>query len=138
MYFVQFDEDDKEPSAESQGTLKRIKAYRERIDELTQYGADEGVSLRSESAVSFWEFIDSTSFKRNLDLVLLENGNLRAIWDDDHSNFLGIQFLGDHRVEYVIFRRRPASESVSRVAGIDTLTGIRRTDSRLWPHVTGE
>lgn len=54
------------------------------------------------------------------------NGNFRAIWEDGKENRVAIQFMGAQRGEYVIFKRRPDASDVSRVAGIDTLDGIRR------------
>ena len=56
----------------------------------------------------------------------MDNGNLRAIWKNEAGSRVGIQFLGSQMAEYVIFRRRPATTDVSRVAGIDTLEGIKR------------
>ena len=38
----------------------------------------------------------------------MDNGNLRAIWDDDNDDdrHVALQFLGGGRVQYVIFKRR--------------------------------
>ena len=55
----------------------------------------------------------------------MDNGNFRAIWKDRNGDHLGVQFLGEQMAEYVIFKQRPSVESVSRVAGIDTLEGVR-------------
>ena len=58
----------------------------------------------------------------------MKNGNLRAVWDDDNDGdrHVALQFLGGGHVQYVIFKRRPGVVKVSRVAGADTLDGIRR------------
>ena len=36
-------------------------------------------------------------------MVLLDNGNLRVIWDDDEGNRFGFQFFGSKRLA-VMFR----------------------------------
>ena len=110
-------------------TEERRRAYRNRIDELAGYGLEEGISVSVLSEEDFWAFMESSGFTNRAGLALMDNGNLRAVWkgadkgaDSDH---LGVQFLGKQMAEYVIFKRRPDSANVSRVAGIDTLSGIR-------------
>ncbi len=106
--------------------LELVLSYEKRIAELKRYGADEGVSLNAASLEDFWFFVGYKGTRQRAGLVLLDNGNLRASWRDDDGNFLGIQFAGHRQVEYVIFKHRRHSELVSRVAGIDTLDGIRK------------
>ena len=54
----------------------------------------------------------------------MDNGNLRAVWKGDDGSHLGLQFLGGHFGEYVIFKRRSEAMPVSHVSGVDTLDGI--------------
>ena len=56
----------------------------------------------------------------------MDNGNLRAVWKDDHENQMGLQFLGESMVQYVIFKRREPDQPISRVAGRDTFEGLKR------------
>ena len=56
----------------------------------------------------------------------MDNGNLRAIWKDEHGARLGLQFLGGRMVQYVIFKRRKKEQPVSRVTGRDSLEGFER------------
>ena len=100
-------------------------AYQKRINELITYGMEDGVSINKASEEDFWDFFALTNFTRQAGLVLMNNGNLRAVWKNDHSEHIGVQFLGGQRGEFVVFKRRPASADVSRIAGIDTLGGIR-------------
>jgi hypothetical protein len=51
----------------------------------------------------------------------MNNGNIRAVWKAEDSSHLGIHFLGDGEVQYVIFKLRTYARRVSRVAGIDIL-----------------
>jgi hypothetical protein len=101
------------------------RAYRHRIAELSSYGMDEGTSLNEASERDFWAFVEASVSTRRAGLVLMDNGNLRAVWKGDDESHLGLHFLGDQRARYVIFKRRPASRHISRVAGTDTLEGIR-------------
>ena len=55
----------------------------------------------------------------------MDNGNLRAVWKDGHESHLGLQFLGESMVQYVIFKRREPDQPISRVAGRNTFEGLR-------------
>lgn len=101
------------------------QAYYARIEALKTDAALDGFSLNRASERDFWSFIRSSPFIKKGRLVLMDNGNLRAAWKDDEGNHLGLQFLGNRSIQYVIFRRRPAGR-VSRVAGCDTQKGIER------------
>ena len=102
------------------------QAYSTRISELRDLAADDGYSLSSASEADFWRFIRSEPRLRRGNLVLIDNGNLRAVWKDGHENQMGLQFLGESMVQYVIFKRREPDHPISRVAGRDTLKGLKR------------
>jgi len=55
----------------------------------------------------------------------VDNGNLRATWKDEKGNHVGLQFLGNRFIQYVIFHHRSTGQ-VSRVAGCDSENGVRR------------
>ena len=100
------------------------ESYRSRIKALCADAADEGYSVRSESERGFWKFVSGRPNLRRGSVVLMDNGNLRAVWKDGQGAHLGLQFLGEGMVQYVIFKRRSKAQHVSRVAGRDTLTGL--------------
>ena len=104
----------------------RDASYTRRIDELRGYGQLEGVRINEDSERDFWSYVPSAPSENESELILMDNGNLRAVWQDRASNHVAIQFLGRQEAEYVIFSRRADSENVSRVAGIDTLEGVKR------------
>ena len=104
----------------------RDASYTRRIDELRGYGQFEGVRINEDSERDFWSFVPSAPSENESELILMDNGNLRAVWQDSASNHVAIQFLGRQEAEYVIFSRRADSENVSRAAGIDTLEGVKR------------
>ena len=103
-----------------------IQAYRSRIEELRRFAALDGFSVSKASARDFWSFLTSMPVGCEAEMVLLDNGNLRVIRDDEDGNHIGLQFLGNGRLQYVIFRRQKGSSHVSRVAGRDTFKGVRR------------
>ena len=104
----------------------RNQAYALRINELGTYAKGEGYHLNSESEVDFWRFIELMPRFRKGNLVLIDNGNLRAVWKDRLGSRLGLQFLGRGMLQYVIFRRRPTAPRISRVSGTDTFEGLQR------------
>ena len=102
------------------------QTYRSRIAELREYGVEDGIIVNPASEKDFWSFVKSLSDARPGSLVLMDNGNLRAVWKGEQGSYLGLQFLGRRMVEYIIFKRRPRASKVSRVAGADTFDGIKR------------
>ncbi len=70
-------------------------------------------------------FTDFQSFMREIgsrvrpSLFLNDNGNLRALWKNDRREQIGLQFLGESNIQFVIFKQRKGSLAMARVAGID-------------------
>jgi hypothetical protein len=52
-------------------------------------------------------------------LFLNDNGNLRALWKNNRREQIGLQFLGDGNVQFVIFKERKGTLGMARLAGID-------------------
>ena len=102
------------------------QAYQSRIEELRRFAALDGFSVNKASERDFWSFLTSMPFLRRAGVILMENGNLRAVWRSDDKSRLALQFLGNRSVEYVIFKRRRGAKEVSRAAGFDTLDGLKR------------
>ena len=109
-----------------QRLLDSINAYRDRVRILSRLGIAEGIELYSASEEDFYSFVKSAPFSRRASLVLIDNGNLRAVWRNDDGSHVGIQFRGGQTASYVIFKRRSAASGISRVAGTDTLDGVKR------------
>ena len=102
------------------------EAYSLRIEELKGYALEDEIEVNPASELDFWAFVESTLLANEAALFLMDNGNLRTVWKGDKGGHVGIQFFGDQQVEYVIFKRRAVNDFVSRVAGHDTLVGVRR------------
>lgn len=99
-------------------------AYRDRIEELRKDAEDEEIVINDTSEQDFWEFMRTVPCASEAELVVTERGNLRASWRGD-GEFMGLQFLGERRVEYVAWTRRSGSMKISPKAGRDTLEGVK-------------
>ncbi len=108
------------------GTRIKDDAYRSRMKFLQDEAEHDGYGLNLASEVDFRQFVQSAPSVRRGNLVLMDNGNLRAIWKDDQGARLGLQFLGGSIVQYVIFKRRSQGQPISRVTGRDSLEGLER------------
>ena len=104
----------------------RMASYRSRLKLLQDEAAHDGYVLNLASGIDFEQFVGAAPNIRRGNLVLMDNGNLRAIWKDAQGTRLGLQFLGGRMVQYVVFKRRRKEQPVSRVAGRDSLEGLER------------
>ena len=102
------------------------QGYARRIEQLRGYADEDGIFVNNASVRDFWSFVRLGDPDRRAGVMLLDNGNCSAVWQDDDANHVGIEFFGNRLAEYVIFSRRPATTEISRVTGIDTLEGIER------------
>lgn len=117
---------DAEFASKEKQARETYHAYWTRIELLRSDAELDGFTVNEASVEDFWSFVTSVPFVRKAELVLVDNGNLRAVWGGEEGSHLGLQFLGDHTLQYVIFRRRTGSRHISRVAGRDTFEGIKR------------
>ena len=101
-----------------------LQEYESRLAYLRAESADEDYSINQRSETDFWRFINSQANLRGGDLVLMENGNLRAIWENDEGAQLGLQFLGEDTVQFVAFAQRKEGQEISRVTGRDSMAGF--------------
>lgn len=115
-----------ESAAREREARRAYRAYGLRIEALRREAVLDRLVMNEASEEDFWSFVGSVSYAQRAGLVLMDNGNLRAVWKDDNESHVGLQFLGGRLAEYVIFKRPQAARAVSRVAGRDTLDGIRK------------
>ena len=87
-----------EVSAERGAIGSTLDAYSSRIAYLRAEATHDGYELNECSEGDFLQFVRSRPYVRKSDLVLMDNGNLRAIWKDEHGGRLGLQFLGGNMV----------------------------------------
>lgn len=117
---------DHEIESRAHRNRETVASYKHRIKVLKEQAELDGYSLNVPSEAAFLEFVEKNPLIRRGRLVLMENGNLRAVWKDDNGAHLGLQFVDSRTVQYVIFKQRQPSAPVSRVTGRDTMEGISR------------
>ena len=118
--------EESENRAPFQPTKDRLDSYKARIETLREYGVEDEIDVNVSSELDFWRFAVSDPRICVDNLVLLENGNLRAVWRDTDGTHLGLQFLGGGSVQYVIFKRRHKRQPIARVTGSDTFEGFTK------------
>ena len=64
------------------------KDYLLRIEVLRSDAEDYGFVLNEASEKDFWQYIRSVPFAQKAGLVLVDNGNLRAVWKGDDESHL--------------------------------------------------
>ena len=109
----------------SQANANRQK-YTDRIETLRALGKEDGIELNPESKQDFLSFVDSIPTILKGDLILLDNGDLRAIWDDEYGAHIGLQFQGTGEVQYVIFSRRLSTGKKWRGCGNGDFDLVKR------------
>ena len=117
---------DREIQSEAQDIYDIYAAYASRIEVLKEQAALDGYSLNHASRDAFFEFLKKNPLIKRGRLVLMENGNLRAVWKGGKEDHIGLQFINNRAIQYVIFTRREPQFPVSRVSGRDTLNGIKK------------
>lgn len=103
-----------------------IRAYEERLGFLERVGLTEGVELNVDSETDFWEFVEASQFTQKAELVFIGEGNIRAIWEDEDENFLGLHFLGNRRIIYVIFKQDPGGNGLTTETGVESFRGTKK------------
>ena len=101
--------------------------YSKRIETLRGFAADEEITVNETSVRDFRYFVGSVVPTQSAQLVVMDNGNLRAVWKNDDGSHLGLQFLGDHQVQYVVFRRGGPEDKVYRLAGENSFDEMRKS-----------
>ena len=117
---------DVEPNEEAHRARAKYDAYLPRLKYLQDEALHDGYVLNPASEIDFRSFVRSDPDIRKGNLVLMDNGNLRATWKDEHGTRLGLQFLGGGMVQFVLFKRRTHGQRISRVSGRDSLEGLGR------------
>lgn len=112
------------------GAARPVLPYRadweKRIEDLRSWAAEDGDPFNSESERDFLAFVEANPEVRRGGLVLVGNGNLRAVWKGDAGARVGLQFLGGGIVQYVLFRRGPDADQRWPESGRDDFEGFRR------------
>ena len=77
-----------------------------------------------ESEDDFWAFVSLWPRLREPGLVLMDNGNLRAVWRNAAREQVALEFRGYRQVYFVFFARRAEGPPMARSAGEDSVARI--------------
>lgn len=112
------------------GAVRPVLPYRadweKRIEDLRSWAAEDGDPFNAESERDFRAFVEANPEVRRGGLVLVGNGNLRAVWKGDAGARVGLQFLGGGIVQYVLFRRGKDADRGWPESGRGDFEGFRR------------
>ncbi len=93
--------------------------FAKRVQFLRFTAEIEGLPFSTASFVDLQAFIREIRPKVRPSLFLNDNGNLRALWTNSQHEQIGLQFLGEGNIQYVIFKQRNKSLGMSHNAGVD-------------------
>jgi hypothetical protein len=106
--------------------LQHIKTEIEaRLRELQIDAGSGGESFSNASLRDLRAFLDMLPLARRPAIFLHDNGNLRALWKNEAKEQVGLQFLGNGEVQFVIFSQRQNPPVMTREAGVRPLSEIR-------------
>ena len=106
--------------------IKNDYKYIERILELRTYAIEDEICVNNKSESDFWLFIEETIYNCKAELALTDNGNFRAIWNWDEYGHLGIEFFGDKKIQYVLFRGNDHNGKILRESANSTFEKIKK------------
>lgn len=78
-------------------------SYQRRIVQLRSFAEEDGIELSAPSEDDFFDFACTEPQTKAASLVLLDNGNLRAVWRSGQEE-VGVQFYGGGSLQYLISR----------------------------------
>ena len=107
---------------------------RARIFALEEIAREEGILVSPSSEQDLLAFLRSRPFGRRPYLALLDNGNFRALWDNETREQIAIQFFGARKANFVLFVKRDEQDMLASYAGHDTLANIFKLidNTHLW------
>ena len=103
-----------------------LEDYANRMGRLHLVVEEEGRAVSRDSERDFWEFVHRHPFAQAGQLVVTDEGFVRLVWKRGDEEHIGIRFLGNRMVRYVIFNRRPGERGLSEFSGDDTADGVVR------------
>jgi hypothetical protein len=119
-----------EAAAKHELQYKIERQIEDRLRELRVEAQIDGESVSEKSVSDLRQFAQSVGATKRPSIFLLDTGNIRALWRGSDGQQVGLQFLGDGRVQFVIFSWRTRPRMMMRVAGIDSLIETRARITR--------
>ena len=117
----------------SKSKTAHSQAYEARINALRGYAAedDDIDKVNEDSIYDFWAFMKAADFSRQAGLVLLDSGDLRAVWRENAGHDVGLRFLGNQEILYVMFKRNADGQIAERAVGTDSFNGVMKQIKKL-------
>jgi hypothetical protein len=106
------------------GKLTADVLVEKRMEEIRSLALEESIEISPLSEADLMRFLGSVTAKERPKLFLLENGNIRAVWKGLENEQIGLQFLGNRQVQYVIFSHRLNPSEAVQSYGRDTTEGV--------------
>ena len=118
----------KQGGAVSESKVVHSRTYEARIKVLRAYALeDDDIEKVNEDSINdFWSFMKITGFSRQAGLVLLDSGDLRAVWRENDGHNIGLRFLGNQEILYVIFKRDAGGQITERAVGADSFDRVTK------------
>lgn len=103
---------------------RALEGYANRIEHLRLILDEEDRTIHRDSEHDFWDFVHRHPFAQSGQIVITDEGHIRLVWKGDDEAHIGIRFLGNRRVRYVIFVHRPGERELSESSGEDSFDGL--------------
>ena len=102
--------------------------HQERIEQLRRYGIEDGIRINPESEQGLRRFMSCQPARNEPTVFLMDQGQLRAIWEHDGrpEDQLALLFRSREEAHYVIFHDHPEEARVYRKQGTAHLEEIPR------------
>ena len=113
----------RELAEKAKASVATYREHMEQVKALEDDAREENITINRASEKDFLSFVEPSSYAREGTVFLKDNGNVRAIWGDDEGNHIGLEFLGDDWIQYVIFKPHP-SKRTARAAGRGDPKGV--------------
>ena len=113
---------DKIASVPSRDLDKRVQ-FEKRIAKIREISVEEDVTLVELSLQCAEQFFSGNIHLKLPSVFLVGNGNIRLVWDKGEER-IGLQFLGDGRVQYVLLQQEDGQ--ISPIMGTRQASKILR------------
>ena len=112
--------DTERQARDENGSISSSSELSIRLSFLRLEAEIEGINFSDSSLSDFLTFLRNIRPRLRPAMFLNDNGNLRAVWRTDQREQVGLEFLGDGNLQFVIFKRRNGTLPMARISGIDT------------------
>ncbi len=101
-----------------------LESFEKRLNQLKTLSKDEDLSFNKLSSVCARNFVQKTAAYARPSIFLLTNGNIRLLWENSQNEQVGLQFMGNKQIQYVIFVQRDGL--MAELMGVDKIVGVQR------------